>query len=248
MQEQYHTIFRESYEHVFLVNVVNSYENENQPIQDTTGFALGTAFAVSSHGHFLSALHVFENYYQDIINGNYRIFLQGLHGLGFKNEASFEVEILDAYPKYDIILLQGNRKKKGFIKLGIPNVRLGMFIGSFGYPLKYEEEHTKRIIKDKRFISAMISQSIVKDGWHIVEIDKHVTHGHSGGPIITLGNYAIAIVSQYLPGKHTITEVDNHDKIRRQYLAYIPSHFSRCSLISNIKDSLIAHGIKIKES
>ncbi len=65
-------------QHVYALGIVDA---ESHKVRRPSDVSLGSAFAVSSEGHFLSAFHVIEREYEHIKDGTRVLALEGVSAL-----------------------------------------------------------------------------------------------------------------------------------------------------------------------
>lgn len=244
MQDNYVKIFKEMQRHVYVLGVLDQKAIELTVLRDV---ARGTAFAVSKEGHFLTAFHLIEDDYDDIKKNKKVVGLMGMHGHGVNDEPAFRVDVIEVYPKYDMALLKGKSERDGFIPTSATMSLPGAWIATIGYPLSYYEPSINQVIVGKRFVSAMISRGILKNGVRMVELDKHLSHGHSGGPIMGLSGAAFGLATAYDIGwtkvKESINEGGEIKEVNRFF--QLPVQFSKGALIYNIATELRKQGVPV---
>jgi hypothetical protein len=235
--------------------------------QDVLSWIKGTAFAVSSHGHFLTADHVVP---QDFQPSSQAVFLTGT---GNSLAASFPVRIVERFPKQDLLLLATDSPpRRTFIPLADPMPVPGATIATFGYPRPHVSDEAQKLVLEKRFASAMISGSYVTAaGENELQIDKNLFHGHSGGPVIAMTGYAVAVATRFLKGWTSVEEAiskasldrdfrqfgvdlelekgeDWNDVRNRVRIMEVPLQFSRASLVRSVAARLRQYGIPVLDS
>jgi S1-C subfamily serine protease len=237
IHEKYHR-------HVYAVGVVDAKTHKLQTPSDTS---LGTAFAVSDEGHFLTAFHVIENEHYGIERGKRILALKGMHGYGVPNEPAFRAELVEVFRNSDIALLKSDQSRSGYIPTASALAKPGAWVATIGYPIPYFSEDLGKQMLDKRIVSAMISAAFVENGVRFVELDKHLSHGHSGGPIISLAGLAFALAISYRRGWSVVREKisENGKQVERNRVLELPVQFSRGSMLQNVVSRLRKHGVPI---
>lgn len=241
-QREFINIYRTYESHVYTVGIVDGGSRELRVPSDAS---IGTAFAVSEEGHYLTALHVVEREYKEIKGGSRVLALKGIHRHG--SEPAFGVKLAEVYPRSDIALLKGPPRASGYIPAAASNVLVGAWICTIGYPLPRFEEEKEKVMIDKRFVSAMISAAFNYEGVRMVELDKHLSHGHSGGPIVTLKGIAIGIAVSHERGWSLTPERvrDGDEWVEKKRILHLPVQFSRGTMLQNVASRLRRHGVPI---
>jgi hypothetical protein len=231
--------------HVYGVAVVDAGTKDLRGPYDAS---LGTAFAVSDEGHFLTAYHVIEHEQPGVREGERLLALTGMHGYGIPDERAFRVDLVEVYPNSDIVLLKGGRQRSGHIPTAATLAKPGAWVGTLGYPLPYFDEEKGKQMLDKRIVAAMISAGFRRNGVRFVELDKHLSHGHSGGPIVTLTGKAIALVKSYRKGWHRVREKREHEGkiIEEKHLFELPVQFAEGTMIQNVASRLRRQGVPVE--
>ncbi len=229
--------------HVYTVGVVDAGSRDLRRPLDVS---LGSAFAVSSLGHYLTAFHVISKEYEQVRAGKRLLALKGFHRTG--PEKAFGVQVLEVYKRSDIALLKGPPRQLGYISTASAPVRVGAWVATVGYPLSYFDDERGKVMIDKRFVSAMISAAFNNDGVRSVELDKHLSHGHSGGPIITLEGVAIALTISNERGWDLVPErvKDGEEWTEKRRIFRLPVQFSKGTMLQNVGSRLGTHGVPIQ--
>ena len=237
-------IHEKFHRHVYDVAVVDAVTKDLTPYEAS----LGTAFAVSNEGHFLTAFHVVEDEYSGVKAGERILGLKGIHGYGVPSEPAFGVDLVEVYPNSDIALLKSRRHRSGHIPTAAALALPGAWVATLGYPLPYFDEDKGKQMLDKRIVSAIISAAFKKDGIRFVELDKHLSPGHSGGPIITLAGKAIAVATSYRKGWHPVLEQRLHEGkiMEEKHLFNLPVQFAEGSMIQNVASRLRKQGVPVQ--
>ena len=237
IHEKYHR-------HVYAVGVVDA---KTYKLQTPSDVSLGTAFAVSDEGHFLTAFHVIEDERERIEKGRRVLALKGMHGYGVPHEAAFKVELVEVFRNSDIALLKSSQSRNGYIPTAAALAKPGAWVATIGYPIPYFSDDLGKQMVDKRIVSAMISAALDEKGVRFVELDKHLSHGHSGGPIISLGGLAFALATSYRRGWSVVREriLENGKQVERNRVLKLPVQFSRGAMLQNVASRLRKHGVPI---
>lgn len=270
MQDKFVDIYRACSQHVYSVALVppDGVSTLTSP-RDVTR---GTAFAISADGHFLTARHVLRDKKLDYRNGSAQIALTGIGGTRSEREKSFEAKVVEEFEKADLAVLKAERNRSEFIPLASPLPVPGAWIATIGYPAPELRQSEKQVYVEQRFASAMISGGFSRDGYRYLEIDKNLTHGHSGGPVISMKGYCVGVATELVPGpvnvKETLTKrstardilpfvTDAYEKLEkmedpdeefeRWRRLDLPIQFTKVSLVRNIAKSLRERGIPVRD-
>jgi len=231
--------------HVYEVGVVDA---GTKNLRTSYHASLGTAFAVSNEGHFLTAFHVLKREHEGIKAGERILGLKGIHGYGVPSEPAFGVDLVEAYANSDIALLKSRQHRSGHIPTAATLAKPGAWVATLGYPLPYFDEEKGKQMLDKRIVSAMISAAFVKDGVRFVELDKYLSPGHSGGPIITLAGKAIALAISYRKGWHAVLERQLREGkvVDERRVLELPVQFAQATMLQNVASRLRRQGVPVQ--
>lgn len=245
IQWNYNDIHRQNQHHVYLLGMVDADTREPRTPIDA---AKGTAFAVSNQGHLLTAFHTIEAQYEDILAGKRLLAVSGVHGYGVKSEPAIQVEVLEAYPSSDFLLLKSPRQRDSHIKLVADHVPLGMWVATLGYPASYYDKDREKVDVGKRMVSAMVTAATVENDVHKIELDKHLANGHSGGPVFSMGGMAVAMAVSYKRAWHEVVEASivGGKPVETRKMLFLPTQFSVASLVSNVADRLRRQGVPVQ--
>ena len=218
-------------------------------------FPNGTGFFVSRNGHFMTAVHVINNF--DIS----KISLEKSDTIfGEAPRLVNNLTLVRKWENFDICLLQADfqkNKDQDWLKNmdGFPYLEIefevqeeGTPVYSFGYPLSDSPIHITEDgsliqlnTKYPRTTSAVISSNAWKVGFFrtpddpvIYVIDKALNFGNSGGPIIVQETGKVIAICH---GFQTMQMPQQHMG-QNQYII-IPSLYSIIPSLSNIKSDLL---------
>lgn len=231
---------------------------------------VGTAFQIGPEGHFLTAHHILEKKMGEIESGAREVALKGT---GPASCSAFRVNIKKGWAKHDLVLLEAEEMapRNSYISLASHAGKRGTWIWTAGYIKPTLDPAIDQVKLEQRVGSAMISNTYHDEerDTRTLEIDRSLFWRNSGGPIVTMGGYAIAVATQRLHDWSRLKMsfspqqvkkilerafIDNPDwdpseleDIEVSPRVYIETDFTHCSSILNISEELSDYDIDVED-
>lgn len=178
--------------------------------------AVGTAFAISSEGHFMTAEHVVNQVGQPLTTQD-KILLAQMQPDGLTASISGPYSILTSSKTHDYALLHqptAQGRVQQYLDLDSGSRFEGEDVAICGYPMASSrinpENKTVTIELNIRVAAGIISsQKLEHTGRKLLEVDFPILPGNSGGPLVSLKTgkvlgLAIATMAVGEPGKPTL--------------------------------------------
>jgi serine protease Do len=160
---------------------------------------LGTAFLVHDKGYLLTATHIIENDFENLMVAKPQD-LEEFSKLSLDEVAAVSVDVVKTDAYHNVALL---KLKKGFIietpdyLMGqVDNLKLGTGLINIGFPYGHQDMHILAIR------SSVLSSKIKLDnGTKILLFDSMVHDGMTGGPLVSIEDRRIVgiVVGRFSP-------------------------------------------------